>query len=134
MSGKSADKNEPRERGAMARQIVGTLGSIFAALCCIGTPALLALLASIGVGFLIRDVILVPLLVVFLAINVWGIQRSLRRHGNEMPRIVAIVCSVVIIVAVWFSPSLVLLGLAGLIAVSGWDIYLCRTAVEQQQA
>jgi mercuric ion transport protein len=118
----------------MTRQIVGTIGSIFAALCCIGTPALLALLTSIGVGFLIRDVILLPLLVVFLGVNMWGIQRSVSRHGNEIPRIVAVVCSVVIIVAVWFSRSLVLLGLVGLIAASVWDIYLCRTRVGQRQS
>jgi mercuric ion transport protein len=108
----------------MQRQIIGTLGAIFAALCCLGTPALLALLASIGVGFLIRDVILVPLLVVFLGISLWGIQRSRRRHGQRLPLTVAVVSSIMIVAAVWFSRPLVLLGVAGLIAASAWDIYL----------
>lgn len=115
----------------MTRQIVGAIGSIVAALCCIGTPALLALLTSIGAGFLIRDAILVPLLVIFLAVSIWGVHRSVSRHGKGTPRTVAVICSVVIIVAVWFSPPLVLVGLVGLIAASVWDIYLCRTSVEQ---
>jgi mercuric ion transport protein len=110
----------------MTRQILGMIGSIFAALCCIGTPALLALLTSIGAGFLIQDMILLPLLIMFLAISIWGVQRSVSRHGNRMPRTVAVICSVVIVIAVWFSPPLVLVGLAGLIAASVWDIYLCK--------
>ena len=118
----------------MIRQIVGMLGSIFAALCCIGTPALLALLTSLGAGFLIRDVILVPLLVVFLGVSLWGVHRSVGRHGNRVPRTVAVVSSVVIMVTVWFSPSFVLLGVAGLIVASVWDIYLCKTSVEPKQA
>lgn len=114
----------------MTRQIVGTFGSIFAALCCIGTPALLALLTSIGAGFLIRDVILVPLLVVFLAVSLWGIHHSVRKHGRGLPRTVALVSSVVMVSAVWFSRPVVLLGLAGLIAAVLWDVYLCKTSAE----
>ena len=115
----------------MKQQIVGTIGSIVAALCCIGTPALLSLLTSIGAGFLIRDAILVPLLVIFLAVSIWGIHRSVSKHGKGTPRTLAVICSVVIIIAIWFSPPLVLLGLVSLIAASVWDIYLCRMSVEE---
>jgi mercuric ion transport protein len=106
------------------------MGSIFAALCCIGTPALLALLTSLGAGFLIRDVILVPLLVVFLAVSLWGIHHSVPRHGQRLPRTVALVSSIVLVAAVWFSRLVVLLGLAGLIAAALWDVYLCKTSAE----
>jgi len=44
---------------------IGPLGSIFAALCCIGTPGLLAFLTAIGAGFLLTDLILLPLLILF---------------------------------------------------------------------
>lgn len=50
---------------------VGPLGSIFAALCCIGTPGLVAFLSAIGVGFLINDAILLPLLVFFFWPSAW---------------------------------------------------------------
>jgi mercuric ion transport protein len=48
---------------------IGIAGSIFAALCCLGVPALLSIVSAIGLGFIVRDAILIPLLVVFLAIT-----------------------------------------------------------------
>jgi mercuric ion transport protein len=41
---------------------VGVGGSLFAALCCLGFPALVSILSAIGVGLLINDDILRPLL------------------------------------------------------------------------
>jgi mercuric ion transport protein len=108
----------------MGRQTVGTIGSIFAALCCLGTPVLLAFLASIGAGFLIRDVILLPLLVVFLVVTIWGMMRTSDAHGQRGPLLVTVVSSIVIVAAVWFSRPLVILGLVGLIVASVWNIYL----------
>lgn len=114
----------------MTRQVIGILGSIFAALCCVGTPVLLAFLASIGVGFMINDLILVPLLLVFLAISIWSMTRSMAAHGQRWPLILAVVSSVVTFAAVWFSRPLVLLGLIGLIAASAWDMYLHKTCAQ----
>jgi mercuric ion transport protein len=110
----------------MTRQIVGMIGSIFAALCCIGTPALLAFLASIGAGFLIRDVILLLLLVVFLVVTIWGMMRTRDAHGQRGPLLVTVVSSIVVVAAVWFSRSAVILGLVGLIVASVWNMYLQR--------
>lgn len=110
----------------MTRQIVGMMGSIFAALCCLGTPALLAFLTSIGAGFFIRDVILLPLLVVFLVVTIWGMIRTRETHRQRGPLLVTIVSSVVIVAAVWFSRPLVILGLVGLIVASVWNMYLQR--------
>jgi mercuric ion transport protein len=124
MSGKNEDNNKGTKREVMVRQIVGAIGSIFAALCCIGTPAVLALLASIGAGFLIRDVILLPLLVVFLVIAVWGMMRTQDAHGQRGPLLVTVGSSFVIVAAVWFSRPVVILGLVGLIAASVWNMYL----------
>ena len=108
----------------MTRQIIGTIGSIFAALCCIGTPAVLAFLASIGAGFFIRDAILVPLLVVFLVVTIWGMMCTREAHGQRGPLLVTLVSSIVMVAAVWFSRPLVILGLVGLIVASVWNIYL----------
>ena len=115
----------------MKQQIIGTLGSIFAALCCIGTPVLLAFLASIGLGFLINDLILVPLLLVFLALSLWGMARSLAAHGQRRPLFLAVGSSVLIFAAVWFFRPLVLLGLGGLVAASVWNRFLHKTALPQ---
>jgi MerC mercury resistance protein len=46
---------------------IGVGGSLFAALCCLGFPAVVAILSAIGLGFLINDDILRPLMIVFFA-------------------------------------------------------------------
>ena len=93
---------------------LGVLGSIFAALCCVGTPALLAFLASIGLGFMIHDVVLIPLLVVFLVITGYGLAASKKRHGRNEPLIVFGFSAALILTALWFSTLGVIIGLAGL--------------------
>jgi mercuric ion transport protein len=108
----------------MVSKIMGSLGSIFASLCCIGTPALLAFLASIGAGFLINDKILIPLLVGFLGISIWGAYKSFKSHRKMASLIFTIISAIVIFTAIWFSKPLVYIGLVGLIVASVWDIYL----------
>jgi len=51
---------------------VGVGGSLFAALCCLGFPALVSILSAIGLGFLINDDILRPLLILFLLVAILG--------------------------------------------------------------
>jgi hypothetical protein len=68
-------------RGALAAEFgggvvryldrIGVGGSLFAALCCLGFPALVSLLSAIGLGFLMNDAILIPLLILFLARTIW---------------------------------------------------------------
>ena len=62
---------------------IGVGGSFFAALCCLGFPALLSLLSAIGLGFLINDAILLPLLAVFLLLTVAGLAMGLRHHHKS---------------------------------------------------
>jgi len=94
---------------------VGAFGSIFAALCCIGTPALLAFLASIGLGFVINDLILLPALALFLVLTGYGLIASKKRHGRKEPLIVFGVSSAVIVISVWFTTIGVIVGLTGLV-------------------
>src|SRR5262249_11180749 len=46
---------------------VGVGGSLCAALCCLVFPALISIVSAIGLGFLINDDILRPLLIFFFA-------------------------------------------------------------------
>ncbi len=95
---------------------VGVFGSVFAALCCIGTPALLAFLASIGLGFLINGLIVLPALGLFLILTGYGLVVSKKRHGRKEPLIVFGVSSAVIAISVWFTTIGVIVGLVGLIS------------------
>lgn len=45
-----------------------------------GFPALLSIVSAIGLGFIVRDAILIPLLLVFLAATLLGPYLGTRRH------------------------------------------------------
>lgn len=59
---------------------IGIAGSFIAAACCLGLPAVLSVVAAIGLGFIVRDAVLLPLLVVFLAITILGLWFGYRVH------------------------------------------------------
>lgn len=105
---------------------VGPLGTIFTALCCIGTPGLLAFLSAIGVGFLINDAILLPLLILFLAVSMTGLYSSYKSHKNLWPMILGGISSLFILFFAygWFLKPMVYLGLAGLVGTSVWNMVL----------
>ena len=114
---------------------VGVLGSILAALCCIGTPALLAFLSAIGLGFLIHDVVLLPLLAGFLILTGYGLAVSKKRHGRKEPLIVFGVSAAVIVTAMWFSTVGVIIGMVGLSLSTILNIVYqksCKTACDVQ--
>src|SRR4051812_39341221 len=63
----------------------GTLGAIVAALCCAGTPLIVAALAAAGLSALRKDAILWPIMLVSLAVAVWGYWQGLRLHHAWAP-------------------------------------------------
>ncbi len=65
----------------MRKAIFGSLGSAFAAACYAGVPAVLGALSAAGLGFLVNDLILFPLLVLFLGLGLWGLWDGVARHG-----------------------------------------------------
>ncbi len=107
---------------------IGPLGTIFTALCCIGIPGLLAFLSAIGVGFLINDAILLPLLILFLAVSMTGLYYSFKVHKNRWALILGGISSIFIIFFIygWFLKPMVYLGLAGLVGTSVWNVLLKR--------
>ena len=77
---------------------IGVGGSLFAALCCLGFPALVAILSAIGLGFLINDDILRPLMIVFLLVAILGLALGMRHHGSPWALIVGILSAVALYV------------------------------------
>ena len=39
----------------------------------------------VGLGFLVNDAVLIPLLVLFLSVTLWGLYLGKRHHGSWMP-------------------------------------------------
>lgn len=102
----------------------GAVGAVFASLCCLGFSALLSVLAAIGLGFLINDAILLPMLVVFLGVYVAGLVLGFRQH-RKWPvlalGVLAAVANFGFIFIVFVRP-IAYVGVALLVAVSIWDL------------
>jgi mercuric ion transport protein len=110
----------------MLKQIIGPTGSALSGACCLGFAPFLAGLSAIGAGFLINDLMLIPLFVLFLGITLWGLRRSRRRHGRSGPLVLGVMASLIAFAALWFLVPLAYAGLAALVATSAWDIVLLR--------
>ncbi len=105
---------------------VGILGAILSHLCCVGIGANIGFFAAIGAGFLMNNMIRVPIVTISLVISMLGVFMSYSKHRNIFPFIMSVISSVVIFV---FSFAirvdiLVYAGLAGLIGASGYN-YVC---------
>lgn len=109
---------------------IGVGGSLFAALCCLGFPALLALLSAIGLGFLVNDAILIPLLLLFLSITIAGLYLGSRRHHRREALMLGVASAVVTVVFIAVVPKAILagIGIAGLISASVLNVWLQRSA------
>lgn len=105
----------------------GVLGAVFAALCCAGTPFIVAGLAAVGLGFLKNDAILWPLMFGSLAVALWGFWTGRRIHGLSGPSIVATLGAVALVAGVVFihgfpAMQVIWLGVALLIGATFWNI------------
>src|SRR5438128_11446196 len=96
---------------------VGIAGSIFAALCCLGFPALLSILSAIGLGFLINDAVLLPLLIVFLLVTLLGLALGMREHHRASALLIGIASAagVFIFIFIAFNKVLAAISVTGLV-------------------
>jgi len=74
--------------GASGAGWLGVAGATVSALCCLGTPVVVSLLAALGLGFLISDAVLIPLLVGSLIVLLWGLTAGWRRHQRPAALII----------------------------------------------
>jgi len=84
---------------------VGIIGATIVALCCLGLPAILSVVTTIGLGFIVNDAVLAPLLILSLALIVWALVRGFRRHGNATALVIGSVASVILVIAALVRPS-----------------------------
>lgn len=104
----------------------GPLGSAFAAVCCVGWAPALAALSAVGLGFLIHDAILIPLLAIFLGVTIWSLSRERSRHGRAGPERTAWGAALLVVGGLWVGGLVVAVGLATLVAATIWNAVLVR--------
>lgn len=112
---------------------IGVGGSIVAVLCCLGVPVLISILGSIGLGFLIGDPILIPLLVGFLLLTLGGLFFSVREHHRWWAVIVGVISAAILLfsVTVPFNRPLIWVGVTGLISSSIINVWVRALPSEQ---
>lgn len=123
--GKNADERSPM--GLLTRSLdkIGAGGTVFAALCCLGFPALLSIVSAVGLGFIVKDAILMPLLVVFLAIALLGLYLGTRHHHKPWALILGVASAAALLsVFIVPFPFLIYAGIVGLVAASVLNVWL----------
>ena len=105
----------------------GALGAIIAALCCAGTPLIVAALAATGLSALRKDAILWPIMLVSLVVAIWGYWQGHRIHHAWAPLTVGVLGAVslalgVIVVHGFPAMEMIYGGALLLIAATIWNI------------
>jgi len=92
---------------------LGFLGTLFSSLCCLGVSVVIAPLTAIGLGFLINDLILLPVVLLFLLITLWGLYAGWKQHDDRRPLLLGILAGVLLIpsffLSVYFAAALLVL-------------------------
>lgn len=118
----------------MRAGIFGSLGSTFAALCCAGVPTVLGALSAAGLGFLVNDLVLFPLLALFLGLGLWGLWDGVSRHGLRAVLVLGGVGALLMVAGILLRPLLVYAGAAAMIAASVWNVVALRCANRGEMA
>jgi len=125
----------------LLKQFSGLLGAGIAAACCLGLPAVLAMLGAAGLGFLVHDAYLFPLFVGLVSLSLAFLRHSARAHGDLRPFWLGLAGGLVGAVALWLMvtglyplPWLVYAALAVLVLASLWDFVNGRRAARCAQA
>ena len=109
----------------MKSAVFGSLGATVAALCCAGVPAVLGALSASGLGFLVNDLILLPLVFLSLGLALWGLWRGTERHGLRAVLVLGAVGAVLLVAGIFLGP-LVYAGVAAMLAAAAWNAVALR--------
>jgi mercuric ion transport protein len=118
---------QPPAARAQLTDAAGASGAIVAALCCAGTPLILAALAATGLSAWRKDAILWPIMLVSLAVAIWGYWQGHRIHHAWPPLIVGVIGAVslalgVIVVHGFPAMQMIYGGAMLLVAATIWNI------------
>lgn len=105
---------------------IGVGGALFAVFCCLGFLALLSILSAIRLGFIVNDVILVPLLLAFLLAALAGLLFGMRHHRKPWALVLGGASTAILLTAILLAHggALAGIGITGLVAASLLNVWL----------
>ena len=114
--------------------VSGAFGAIVAALCCAGTPLIVAALAATGLSAMRKDAILWPIMLLSLAVAIWGYWQGYRMHRSRAPMVIGLVGAAslalgVIVVHGFPAMQMIYGGAILLIAATIWNIVARRRCI-----
>jgi hypothetical protein len=122
-----------RNRGAeWVRSLAALPGALLPLLPSVSCPACVAayagVLSSLGLGFVLSERVLAPVILALLAVGVAGVAWSTRSHRHAGPLAATLLGSIAVIAGrlVWRVPPVLYVGIALLVAASLWNLWLKR--------
>lgn len=93
----------------------------------------LGVLSAIGLGFLVDERVLSPLILLALAIGIAGIARSMGRHSRPGPLALTILGSAAVIAGrlIWNIPVVLYGGITLILGASFWNLFIKRSGTKQ---
>ena len=122
---------QPAAARAQVTDAAVAFGAIVAALCCAGTPVIVAALSATGLLALRKDAILWPIMLGSLLVAIWGYWQGYRSHNAAAPLIVGVIGAVslalgVIVVHGFPAMEMIYGGAILLATATGWNIVARR--------
>lgn len=125
-----------RRRAHWLRSLAVLPGAALALLPAVSCPACFAayigVMSAAGLGFLVNERVLAPLILLFLAIGVAGVTWSTRSHRQPGPLVLTILGSVAVIIGrlIWRVPVVLYGGITLLVGASLWNLWIKRPSPE----
>jgi hypothetical protein len=91
-------------------------------------PAVLGAFSAAGLGFLINDLILFPLLAISLGLALWGLGSGVARHGLRGVLVPGWIGAALMLAGIFSLPALIYAGAAAMVAASIWNTLAIRQA------
>jgi mercuric ion transport protein len=100
-------------------------------MCCAGVTPVIGLVSALGLGFLLRDAIVVPVLVVGLGVTGWGLWQGRQCHRRNGPLVAGLVAGFVTVGGIVAWVPLAFVGFVGVIVASLWNLAAVRACLGQ---
>ena len=94
-------------------------------------------LSAAGLGFLINDAVLIPLMVVTLSLTVWGLSQGRRWYGRNGPLLLGIGGSIGAVGGLFWWIPVAFVGFAAVVAAGAWNamaVRACSVAADSRAA